>query len=94
MDHSKKKHPQSFESLSFPVESANSAQTEQLPEVRRIWDATEQAWYYSVVDFMKILTNAPSPVTYWTTFKKRRKDEPFLQGVRVQTDRKTTIRKI
>jgi len=81
MDRSKKKQPQSFESLSFPVESADAAQADQLSEVRRIWDAEEQAWYYSVVDFMKILTNAPSPVTYWTTFKKRRKDDPFLQEI-------------
>ena len=43
MDHSKKKSSQSFESLSFPVESQDSAQTEQLPEVRRLWDAEEQA---------------------------------------------------
>ncbi len=81
MDHSKKKQPQSVESLSFPVESAGPAQTNKLPEVRRIWDAEEQVWYYSVVDFISILTNAPSPVTYWTTFKKRRKDDPFLQDI-------------
>jgi hypothetical protein len=81
MDRSKKKPPHSFESLSFPVEPSEPAQVDQLPEVRRIWDAEEQAWYYSVVDFIKILTNAPSAVTYWTTFKKRRQDDPFLQEV-------------
>ena len=77
MDHSKKQPP-SVESLSFPVESADATQIEQLPEIRRIWDAEEQAWYYSVVDFIKLLTDAPVPVTYWTTFKKRHKDDPFL----------------
>ncbi len=81
MDHSKKKALQSFESLSFPVESQNPTQADQFPEVRRIWDAEEQTWYYSIVDFINILTNAPSPVTYWTTFKKRRKDDPFLQDI-------------
>jgi len=81
MDRSKKKPAHSFESLSFPVEPSEPAQVDQLPEVRRIWDAEEQAWYYSVVDFIKILTNAPSAVTYWTTFKKRRQDDPFLQEV-------------
>jgi DNA-damage-inducible protein D len=81
MDRSKKKQPQSFESLSFPVESQDPAQAEQLPEVRRIWDTEEQVWYYSVVDFIKILTNAPSAVTYWTTFKKRRENDPFLQDI-------------
>ncbi|MHB8596689.1 MAG: BRO-N domain-containing protein [Ktedonobacteraceae bacterium] len=81
MDHSKKKQPPSIESLSFPVESADPTQTEQLPEIRRIWDAEEQTWYYSVVDFIKLLTDAPIPVTYWTTFKKRRKVDPFLQDI-------------
>lgn len=80
MDRSKKgqKTP-SIESLALPVEAANAAQSDQLAEVRRMWDAEEQAWYYSVVDFVNILTDAPSPVTYWTTFKKRRQSDPFLQ---------------
>ena len=54
MDRSKKLPP-SFESLSFPVQSQDSTQAEQLPEVRRIWDTEEQAWYYSVVDFINLL---------------------------------------
>lgn len=62
MDRSKKKPSLSFESLSFPGELSEPAQVDQLPEVRRIWDAEEQAWYYSVVDFIKILTNAPNAV--------------------------------
>lgn len=79
MDRSKKKQPQSFESLSFPLKITDSIQADQLPEIRRIWDAEEQVWYYSIVDFIDILTDAPSPITYWTTFKKRRKDDLFLQ---------------
>ena len=81
MDHSKKKQPQSFESLSFPMEVSDSTQGDQLPEIRRIWDADDQVWYYSIVDFIALLTNAPVPVTYWTTFKKRYKDDPYLQDI-------------
>lgn len=54
MDRSKKNTP-----LSFPGEPSKPAQFDQLPEVRRIWDAEEQVWCYSVVDFIKILINAP-----------------------------------
>lgn len=44
-------------------------------QVRTLWNADEEEWFFSVVDVVEILTNSPNPQTYWRVLKKRLKDE-------------------
>ena len=44
-------------------------------QVRRAWNATEEKWYFAIVDVMAILTDSPNPQVYWRVIKKRLKDE-------------------
>ena len=44
-------------------------------QVRTLWNADEEEWYFSVVDVVEILTDSPNPQTYWRVLKKRLKDE-------------------
>jgi len=50
-------------------------------KVRSLWDETEQQWYFSVVDVVKILTDSPDPKDYWYRIKKREK----LSGIELST---------
>jgi len=44
-------------------------------EVRSAWDAEKEAWYFSIVDVVSILTNSPNPRKYWSVLKTRLKKE-------------------
>lgn len=33
-------------------------------QVRTLWNADEEEWFFSVVDVVEILTNSPNPQTY------------------------------
>ncbi len=37
--------------------------------VRRVWH--NEAWYFSIVDVIEVLTDSPTPSTYWEKLKKR-----------------------
>jgi DNA-damage-inducible protein D len=46
--------------------------------IRRIWDDAKEAWYFSVVDIIAVLTGQQEhrrAQNYWTTFKNRLKEE-------------------
>lgn len=43
--------------------------------VRTLWNAEEEEWYFSVVDVIAVLTDSENPQTYWRVLKKRLKDE-------------------
>jgi DNA-damage-inducible protein D len=48
-------------------------------EVRRVWNTDDQLWYYSVIDFIKLLTRSKNPGVYWSALKKRnREDQGFV----------------
>jgi DNA-damage-inducible protein D len=40
-------------------------------QIRSYWNETEQAWYFSVIDIIKILTESTVPKRYWTDLKKK-----------------------
>ena len=40
-------------------------------EIRSIWDAEKEDYYFSVVDVIKALTDSPDPSHYWRTLKYR-----------------------
>ena len=44
-------------------------------QVRSQWDATRQAWYFSVIDVIGVLTDSPNPRKYWSVLKTRLKKE-------------------
>lgn len=44
-------------------------------QVRTVWNADEEKWYFAVVDIIEVLTDSPNPQTYWRVLKKRLKDE-------------------
>lgn len=40
-------------------------------QVRTLWNAEEEEWYFSVVDIVAILTDSPNPRNYWKVLKNR-----------------------
>lgn len=40
-------------------------------EVRSIWDAEKEEYYFSVVDVINALSESPTPKRYWTDLKRR-----------------------
>ena len=40
-------------------------------EIRSIWDKDKEEYYFSVVDVVGALTNAPIPRNYWSDLKRR-----------------------
>ena len=44
-------------------------------QVRTLWNAEEEEWYFSVVDIVAILTDSKEPNAYWRKLKQRLKDE-------------------
>ena len=46
--------------------------------IRTAWNETEEEWYFSIVDVVKVLTEQPDArhaSTYWAVLKKRMKEE-------------------
>ena len=44
-------------------------------EVRTLWNAEEEEWYFSVVDVVEVLTDSANPRKYWSVLKTRLKSE-------------------
>jgi len=44
-------------------------------QVRSLWDAEKEAWFFSIVDVIAVLTDSPNPRTYWSVLKNRLKKE-------------------
>ena len=44
-------------------------------EVRRLWDAKADQWFFSIIDIIEILTGSLRPRKYWNDLKKKLKDE-------------------
>ena len=51
-------------------------------EVRSVWDAEKEEYYFSVVDVVEALTNSNIPKRYWSDLKRKLIEE-----------RKSTVRK-
>ena len=52
-------------------------------QVRTLWNAEEEEWYFSVVDVVEILTDSENPNNYWKVLKNRlkKKEVSWLQVV-------------
>lgn len=68
-----------FELIPIPQDALGDHKGEETYEVRRIWDKEHQLWYYSVVDFVKLLTDSKNPNVYWSALKKRNQDDQGFQ---------------
>jgi len=44
-------------------------------EIRSIWDAKKEEYYFSVVDVIEVLTESANPRNYWNMLKKRMTEE-------------------
>ena len=44
-------------------------------QVRSIWNAEEEKWYFSVIDVIEILSGSPRPRKYWNALKTKLKAE-------------------
>ena len=44
-------------------------------QVRSVWDAEKEKWFFSIVDTIAILTDSHNPQVYWRVLKKRLSDE-------------------
>ena len=44
-------------------------------EIRSMWDAEIEDYYFSVVDVIGILTDSPNPRNYWKVLKHRLVEE-------------------
>ena len=44
-------------------------------QIRTVWDAEKEDWYFSVVDVVEVLTDSPNPRKYWSVLKTRLKKE-------------------
>ena len=43
-------------------------------EIRSVWDPEKEDYYFSVIDVIKVLTDSKDPSDYWTTLKRRLKE--------------------
>ena len=58
-------------------------------QVRTLWNAEEEEWYFSVIDVVAILTNSEDPKNYWYVLKNRLKKEgsellTFCKGLKMR----------
>ena len=44
-------------------------------QVRSLWDAEREAWFFGIVDVVAVLTDSPNPRKYWGVLKTRLKKE-------------------
>lgn len=44
-------------------------------QIRSVWDQEREAWYFSIVDVVGVLTGSPNPRKYWSVLKTRLKKE-------------------
>ena len=42
-------------------------------QVRSVWDQEREAWYFSIVDVVAVLTESSNPRKYWSVLKTRLK---------------------
>ncbi len=44
-------------------------------QVRTVWDAEQEKWFFSIIDVIAALTGSPRPRKYWNALKTKLKDE-------------------
>lgn len=44
-------------------------------QVRSLWDADEEKWYFSIIDIIEVLTETERPRKYWNDLKSKLEKE-------------------
>lgn len=48
--------------------------------IRRVWNESEEAWYFSIVDIISVLSDSENPRRYWSDLKRQLNEkEGFFQ---------------
>ena len=55
--------------------SENKIKVFESRQIRTLWNAEEEEWYFSVVDIVAVLTDSKDPNAYWRKLKQRLRDE-------------------
>ena len=55
--------------------SENKIKVFESRQIRTLWNAEEEEWYFSVVDIVAVLTDSKDPNAYWRKLKQRLWDE-------------------
>ncbi len=50
---------------------SNKIQLFESKRIRSVWVESEEEWYFSIVDVVAVLTESPSPRSYWKVLKHR-----------------------
>ncbi len=53
------------------MKQENAIQLFEEKNVRTLWDAEQEKWYFSIVDVIGVLTDSPNPNNYWKVLKHR-----------------------
>ncbi len=48
-------------------------------KIRRLWDAKQEKWFFSVVDIIEVLTGSSIPRRYWADLKRKLVQEGYSQ---------------
>ena len=57
------------------MQKDNSIQLFENKQIRTAWDPEKEAWYFSIVDVVEVLTESPNSRKYWSVLKTRLKKE-------------------
>ena len=47
--------------------------------IRTAWNDTEEEWYFSIIDVIKVLSGSENPRRYWSDLKRKLKNEGAIQ---------------
>lgn len=53
----------------------NKIQLFEQKQVRTVWDAEQEKWFFSIIDVIEVLTDSPRPRKYWNALKTKLQKE-------------------
>lgn len=57
------------------IKDNNAIQLFEDKQIRTVWDAEREEWYFSIVDVISVLTGTENPRRYWSDLKRKLKKE-------------------
>ena len=57
------------------MEKQNAIKLFDSKQIRSLWDADEEKWYFSIIDVIEVLTETDRPRKYWSDLKAKLKKE-------------------
>ena len=53
------------------MEKQNAIKLFESKQIRSLWDAEEEKWYFSIIDVIEVLTETERPRKYWSDLKPK-----------------------